>query len=127
MMETRQNGLSLLLALKETLQREKQALVANDSAAFENIVTEKQAFLNLLKEASFEDCDRLTVEKEASEIKELQECNVLLTRQAISYHDSVLDALSEGMEKKIPDVLQERATVPCQKCRSVQSISVRWR
>ena len=69
MMETRQNGLSLLLALKETLQREKQALMANDSAAFENIVTEKQAFLNLLKEVSFEDCDRLTVEKEASEIK----------------------------------------------------------
>ena len=100
MMETRQDGLSLLMALKETLQRDKQALMANDSAAFENIVTEKQAFLNLLKEVSFEDCDRLTVEKEASEIKELQECNVLLTRQAISYHDSVLDALSEGMEKK---------------------------
>ena len=50
MMETRQNGLSLLRALKETLQREKKALMANDSAAFENIVTEKQAFLNLLKE-----------------------------------------------------------------------------
>lgn len=99
MMETRQNGLSLLLALKETLQREKQALMANDSAAFENIVTEKQAFLKLLEEDSFEDCDHLTVEKEASEIKELQECNVLLTRQAISYHDSILDALTDGMEK----------------------------
>ena len=46
MMETRQNGLSLLLALKETLQREKEALMANDSVAFDNIVTEKQDFLS---------------------------------------------------------------------------------
>ena len=100
MMETRQDGLSLLMALKETLQREKEALMANDSAAFENIVTEKQAFLSHLEEASFEGCNRVAIEKEVSEIKELQECNVLLTRQAISYHDSVLDALSERMEKK---------------------------
>jgi len=84
MMETRQDGLSLLMALKETLQREKEALMANDSAAFENIVTEKQAFLNLLEEASFEDCSRVAIEKEANEIRELQECNVLLTRQAMS-------------------------------------------
>ena len=43
--------------------------------------------------------DRVAIEKEVSEIKELQECNVLLTRQAISYHDSILHALSDGMEK----------------------------
>ncbi|HEX5351585.1 MAG TPA: hypothetical protein VFW58_08160 [Trichococcus sp.] len=98
-MKTRQNGLSLLLALKETLQREKEALIANDSVAFNNIVTEKQAFLSHLEEASFEECNRVAIEKEVNEIKELQECNLLLTKQAISYHDSILDALTDGMEK----------------------------
>ncbi|MDB6353450.1 hypothetical protein PH235_07735 [Trichococcus sp. K1Tr] len=98
-METRQNGLSLLLALKETLQREKEALMANDSVAFNNIVTEKQVFLSHLEEASFEECSRVDIEKEVNEIKELQECNLLLTKQAISYHDSILTALSDGMEK----------------------------
>lgn len=100
MMETRGNGLSLLLALKETLKREKAALMANDSSAFEKIVAEKQEFLKQLDEASFEDCNRLAIEKEVSEITELQECNVLLTKQAISYHDSILDALTDGTEKK---------------------------
>lgn len=99
MMETRQNGLSLLLTLKETLQREKEALMANDSVAFDNIVTEKQTFLSHLEEASFEGCNRVAIEKEVNEIKELQECNLLLTKQAISYHDSILDALTDGMEK----------------------------
>ncbi|MPM30942.1 hypothetical protein SDC9_77495 [bioreactor metagenome] len=99
MMETRQSGLSLLLALKETLKREKQALMANDSIAFENIVTAKQDFLSRLEEASFEGCSRVAIEQEVLEIKELQECNVLLTKQAISYHDSILDALTDGMEK----------------------------
>ena len=98
-METRQNGLSLLLALKETLQREKEALMANDSVAFNNIVTEKQDFLSHLEEATFEGCNRVAVEKQVNKIKELQECNVLLTRQAISYHESILTALSDGMEK----------------------------
>lgn len=100
MMETGQSGLSLLMALKETLKREKEALMANDSMGFEAIVTEKQAFLLQLEEASFEGCSRVAIEKEANEIKELQECNVLLTKQAISYHDSILDALTDGMEKK---------------------------
>lgn len=99
MMETRQDGLALLLALKETLQREKAALLSNDGVAFDSIVTEKQTFLSQLEAASFEGCSRVAVENEVNEIKELQECNVLLTRQAISYHDSILDALSEGMEK----------------------------
>lgn len=98
-MENRQNGLALLLALKETLQREKEALMANDSTAFDNIITEKQVFLEQLAEASFEGCNRVAIEMEVNEIKEIQECNVLLTRQAISYHDSVLDALTDGMEK----------------------------
>jgi hypothetical protein len=99
MMETRQQGLSLLMDLKETLKREKEALMANDSAAFDNIITEKQVFLLQLEEASFEGCNRVAIENEVNEIKELQECNVLLTRQAISYHDSILHALSVGMEK----------------------------
>lgn len=98
-METEQNGLSLLLALKEALKREKEALMANDSAAFDSIVSEKQLFLVQLEEATFEGCNRVAVEKQVNEIKELQECNVLLTRQAISYHDSILTALSDGMEK----------------------------
>ena len=99
MMETEQNGLSLLLALKEALKREKEALMANDSAAFDSIVSEKQLFLVQLEEATFEGCNRVAVEKQVNEIKELQECNVLLTRQAISYHESILTALSDGMEK----------------------------
>ena len=99
-METRQNGVSLLTALKDTLKREKEALMANDSIAFDNIVTEKQDFLVHLEEASFEGCNRVAIEQEVLEIKELQECNLLLTKQAISYHDSILDALTDGMEKK---------------------------
>jgi len=100
MMEIRQNGLALLLALKETLQREKEALKANDSSAFEKIVAAKQEFLMQLEEASFEECSRVSIEQEVNEIKELQECNLLLTKQAISYHDSILDALTDGVEKK---------------------------
>lgn len=99
-METGQSGLSLLMALKETLKREKEALMANDSTVFEAIVTEKQDFLVRLEEASFEGCSRVAIEQEVHEIKELQECNLLLTKQAISYHDSILDALTDGMEKK---------------------------
>lgn len=99
-METGQNGVVLLTALKDTLKREKEALMANDSIAFDNIVTEKQDFLVRLEEASFEGCDRVAIEQEVLEIKELQECNLLLTKQAISYHDSILDALTDGMEKK---------------------------
>ncbi|SFE78823.1 hypothetical protein [Trichococcus pasteurii] len=99
-MENRQNGVVLLTALKDTLKREKEALMANDSIAFDNIVTEKQDFLGRLEEASFEGCNRVAIEQEVLEIKELQECNLLLTKQAISFHDSILDALTDGMEKK---------------------------
>ena len=99
-METRHNGVVLLTALKDTLKREKEALMANDSIAFDNIVTEKQDFLVRLEEASFEGCNSVAIEQEVLEIKELQECNLLLTKQAISYHDSILDALTDGMEKK---------------------------
>lgn len=99
MMETRENGLSLLLALKETLKLEKAALIANDSSAFEKIVAEKQEFLVQLEEASFEGCSRVAIEQEVSEIQELQECNLLLTKQALSYHNSLLKAITDGTEK----------------------------
>lgn len=79
------------------LKKEKKALIKNDGQRVSQLVKEKEAFVALL--AAFEPTENAEVRTLALRIRDLQEDNLLLTEQALSYHDMFLSAVTQGLKK----------------------------
>lgn len=98
-MKASQNSLALLKEFSGILHREKEALLKNDGATIEALVQEKQRFLEILPTVDFADSDRAEIERNVKAIQQLQETNLLLTKQALSYQETIMDALAQGAKK----------------------------
>ncbi|WP_028273277.1 flagellar export chaperone FlgN [Atopococcus tabaci] len=90
----------LLESFKAVLLKEKEALIQNDGEAVQAIVKEKEAYVEALNQAEWNDEEKDTVRQLAMDIRELQETNLLLTKQAMKYTDTFLQAFQKEAKKK---------------------------
>lgn len=98
-MSKAQKERELLNEFIKLLQIEKEVLIKNDAAKLAEIVEQKQNYL-----VSFESLTIETIQKEEltaifAEIENLQRTNLLLTKQALDFQQTVMDAFSKGMQK----------------------------
>lgn len=96
-MEPEKQLVALLKRYIRLLKKERQALIKDDGETVAAIVTEKEAFLELL--AKFEPMPSAAVIELVTEVKELQTTNLLLTEQALSYQATFLEAISQGVKQ----------------------------
>lgn len=81
------------------LNEEKEALIQNDGGKIIEIVKLKNKYIEKLSQ--FSGLDIIENEKAINliqEINSLQEVNLLLTRQALSYQDVLLDSISQSVQ-----------------------------
>lgn len=88
-----------LQSIIKLLKLEKEILIKDDRDKIEDIVKRKNQYIDGLEE--FKDQD---IEKDDSvielikEINQLQQTNLLLTEQALSYQNLILDSISQGIK-----------------------------
>lgn len=92
-------ALDTLMQFKNVLMKEQQALIKNDSAKVKAIVEKKQAFLEILPTLSTEGLEKADISQVAEDIKNLQQTNLTLTQQAINYQETVMEAITKGVNK----------------------------
>lgn len=90
----------LLESFKSVLLKEKDALIQNDGEAVQAIVKEKEAYVEALNQAEWDDTEKDTVRQLAMDVRELQETNSLLTKQAMKYTETFLQAFQKEAQKK---------------------------
>lgn len=95
-------GLSSLLEMLETiydlLEKEKDALIHNDVDKISEIVEKKVVQIEKLEEHKGIDTNNnQEVVKLIKEINSLQELNMLMTRQAMSHQNVLLDNISKNI------------------------------
>lgn len=98
-MEVRKTFSPLLKQLLRLLKKERKALIKNDGISLEKIVRQKEQLitpLHTIKEIPNEEETKLL-----KEIKQIQNDNLLLTKQAIAFNDHFLSAVGAGMKKQI--------------------------
>lgn len=88
-----------LKLLVQLLEEERQALIRNDGNKIGNIVNKKNEILNQLGKLEEKDMEKsqetmILFDK----IQDLQEINLLLTKQALSYNNALLEGISENMK-----------------------------
>lgn len=81
------------------LETEKEALIHNQGATIQKLVTEKQAFVDQFPTYDFSQENRMAVTALVQTIRQLQETNLLLTQQALDYQKTVMEAFSKGIKK----------------------------
>lgn len=92
--------LSNLNSLFKLLKEEKQALIQNQGHKLSEIVEKKNEYIE--KMSHFKGLDIENNRKIMDliyEINLLQESNLLLTKQAISFQDSLLESISKNLHK----------------------------
>ena len=90
----------LTLTLKQLirlLKKEHKALVSNDNNHFEKLVKQKEQLVEELAEMTGTPT-RLDI-KLIEEVKNLQDSNLLLTKQAIAFNDNFIKAVGETAKK----------------------------
>ena len=88
----------LLTEFVDLLKSEKEALIHNDAEKVVEIVNQKQTFLEVLETltpTSFEDD---TLKAPLVEIKQLQETNLMLTKTALQFQETVLKAITKTVK-----------------------------
>lgn len=85
-----------LTALVQLLESEREALLENQGERVATIVEEKQTFLHTMATVDLKTVDLKTLKPLIETIRQLQETNLILTKQTLHYQKVVLDALSEG-------------------------------
>lgn len=96
-MESNKQLMPILKQLLRLLKKENNALIANDGAQIEKIVFQKEQLIEQISGFKFSLSEK---ERElVVEIKQLQDDNLLLTRQAISYSNNFLKLVGENAQK----------------------------
>lgn len=83
----------------QLLETEKTALMTNDGEKLIAIVAEKETFVDLFPTLDFSQTDPAQVEVLVQQIRDLQETNLLLTKQNLSFNEKILQTLSETVKK----------------------------
>ncbi|NLN14035.1 MAG: flagellar protein FlgN [Tissierellia bacterium] len=87
-----------LKTIRDLLEEEKRALVKNEGEVIADIVERKKDQLEVLREFKGLDVESSQEAMELiEEINTLQELNLLLTNQALSYQNAMLRAISNNL------------------------------
>lgn len=86
--------------LVELLKSEKEALIKNDGPTVAEIVDKKMSIMEELEKMDMESIgkDEVTA-RLVHEIQELQETNLLLTKQALKYHENLMESIVANIGK----------------------------
>jgi len=98
-MATMQELIGELKGLVKVLYDEKEALLDNDGHKVAEIVEIKNDYIEKLR--SFQGLDIVNNSKAMSlveEINSLQEINLLLTKQALSYQDVLMESIAQNVK-----------------------------
>lgn len=98
-MSKKTTALNTLIQFKTVLMDEKNALIKNDSAKVKALVEEKQTFLDRLPTLTTEGLKKEDLIGVVEEIKNLQQTNLVLTQQVISYQEMMMKAIATGVKK----------------------------
>lgn len=87
----------------EILAAEKEALIQNDGKKIEALLAMKEDFLNDFERYAGTEPETMDEEILAllREIKERQETNLMLTKQALNYTDTFISAYQKAAKKEI--------------------------
>ena len=94
-----QTAITFLTDFLQLLETEKEALMKNDGSAIITIVKEKEVFVEAFPTMDFKNVDQKEVTRLVGDIRQLQETNLLLTKQSLRFHETVMEALSQGAQK----------------------------
>ena len=88
----------LLTDFVALLKSEKDALIHNDAEKVVEIVTQKQTFLEDLETLTSDSFDDDILKAPLAEIKQLQETNLMLTKTALQFQETVLKAITKTVK-----------------------------
>lgn len=89
-----------LRALLRILSNEKKALINNDAGKIVQLVEKKTQFIEKLdKYKSLDIAANEEAMKLIKELNEIQETNLLLTKQAHSYNEVLMDSIAKNINK----------------------------
>lgn len=85
--------------LKTLLEEEQSIIINNDGKRLVEIVTQKEKMIEELAKVEEEDVEVEKLKSLSYEIKELQETNLILTKQSLSFTDQVLKTIQQNATK----------------------------
>lgn len=91
---------TLLKQFKELLLEEKDVLIKNDGKRLQEIVAEKEQYIEHFDTAEIPESDKEKAHQLIQEIQALQETNLTLTKQAMSFGEAMLQALQKSSQQK---------------------------
>ncbi len=96
-----QIALSMILeSIVELLKEEKEALILTDGKRITEIIEKKNQFIKILLDFRGKEIDKDNLIKELiREIESLQELNLLLTKQALSFHKDIMAGIAKTLEQ----------------------------
>lgn len=86
-----------LASFLSLLKKERKVLIKGDALKLEEILAKKELFVSLFNDYQGEITEKMR--QLISEIQAQQEENLLLTQQAMSFQDMLLDTLKSGIKK----------------------------
>lgn len=95
-MKQKESGITVLTRLLAVLEREKEILIKSEANKLDDIVKEKENFLQELPNCNFEEAEQADVKELVHLIQQLQETNLMLTQQTLRLQDTILSAISKG-------------------------------
>lgn len=97
-MNAQQKVFGSLKEFKQVLIEEKEALIKNDSAKVVAVIAEKETFMEVLPTLDMSGLKKEDLSGIVTEIKNLQETNLLLTQQAVQYQEKMMEAITNSVK-----------------------------
>ncbi|MFL2100367.1 flagellar motor switch protein [Desemzia sp. FAM 23989] len=97
-MSQQKSVFNLLTEFVDLLKSEKEALIHNEAEKVGAIVTQKQTFLEILETLTPTAFDDASLKEPLAEIKQLQETNLMLTKTALQFQETVLKAITQTVK-----------------------------
>ncbi|MGO1468780.1 MAG: hypothetical protein ACTHW2_02025 [Tissierella sp.] len=92
----KKNLIKHLESIFKLLEEEKKVLIENDGDALFDIIKQKDNYIKDLEKFKGSDLEDEKIKKLIEEIDSLQEINLLLTKQALSFQENFLESLSKA-------------------------------
>lgn len=96
---TQDSMMTILNELKDILLEEKDVLIQQDGSKIQDILARKEAIVEKMEQAEVNDMEKVAIHTLAKEVKDLQETNEMLTKQAMNYNEVFLTALQKEAKK----------------------------
>lgn len=92
--------LAKMIKLKEVLVEERAVLIQNDGEKLLEIISTKEEIMLNLSDFSEDEIDVDQLTEITGDIKELQETNLMLTEQSMSFTEQLISSIQKNVTKK---------------------------